>query len=118
MREQGLEIAERAFAQGIVLDLRGELTKTTEAVLLGWRDWARGLDDGRALVLNLTGIGRINSAGIALLIRLAQQGLKAGYEVYAFGVSTHYQKMFRLIGLTDFITVYPDEYALMLKLES
>ncbi len=112
-----LTIAERAFRDGIILDLRGDLTKQSEAALLHWRDWAAGLDGKAALALNLTEVERINSAGIALLIRLCQQGLKAGFAIYAYGVRAHYQKMFRLIGLTEFMTIYPDEYSLMLSFE-
>ncbi|WP_135555674.1 STAS domain-containing protein [Paenibacillus cymbidii] len=112
-----LIIDERTFAWGYILDLQGELTKLSEEKLLGWRPWAQGLDGKPYLVLNLTGIRLINSAGIALLIRLSQHALKAGFSIYAFGVNAHYQKMFRLIGLTEFILLYPDEYSLVLRLE-
>ncbi|MEK3885572.1 STAS domain-containing protein [Paenibacillus sp. PL2-23] len=113
-----LTIKERPFGRGIVFDLQGDLTKQSESVLLGCRDWAAGMGDGQAAVLNLSSVSIINSAGIALLIRLSQMALKADYRLYAYGVSPHYQKMFRLIGLTDYIMIYPDEYSLMQRLES
>lgn len=111
-----LTIAERPFERGLILDLAGNLTRQSEAALLGLRRWSEGLDEGPNLVLNFSGVGIVNSAGIALLIRLANAGRRAGYRIYGIGVSAHYQKMFRLVGLTELILLYPDEYSLMLRL--
>lgn len=111
-----LTIAERRFGTGLILDLAGNLTRQSEEALLGRRRWDEGLAEGRNLVLNFGGVRIVNSAGIALLIRLAHAGQKAGFRIYGIGVSGHYQKMFRLIGLTEFILLYPDEYSLMLRL--
>ncbi len=108
-----LIIEEREFAGGVILDMKGDLTKGSEKILFLQREWAAVQGDGTNVILNFTEVTYINSAGIAVLIRLAQTGLKAGITLYAFGINAHYQKMFRLIGLTDYMMVYPDEYALM-----
>ncbi len=112
-----LTIGERIFASGLILDIQGDLTKDAEDILLHQRNWSEGLGDGANVILNFSEVEYINSAGIAVLIRLAQTGKKAGFTIYAFGINSHYQKMFRLIGLAEFIMIYPDEYALMQRFQ-
>lgn len=113
-----LKIGERPIQAGLVWDLEGDLTKQAEETLLQSLAGVRDVAKGRALALNFAKVAYINSSGIALLIRLAQTGIKSEISLYAFGINAHYQKMFRLIGLTDFIMIYPDEYSLMLQFES
>jgi stage II sporulation protein AA (anti-sigma F factor antagonist) len=112
-----LRIEERAFAEGVILDFTGDITKQAEDTILQWRDWGRGLDGRANLLLNFSGVSYINSAGIAALIRLVDAGLKAGFDTYAFGLTSHYQKLFRVVGLTEFLMIYPDEYSLMKRFE-
>lgn len=112
-----LIIGERPFQGGLILDLEGDLTKQAENELLKDLGGDRGLTDGQALALNLTRVAYMNSSGLALLIRLAQACLQAGVVLFAYGVSAHYQKMFRLIGLTELIVIDPDEYAFKLRFQ-
>lgn len=111
-----LVIKERSFSNGVILDLQGDVTKTAEEKLLHWRNWSDEASAGLRVVFNFTDVPYINSAGIAILIRIAQAAGKSGIMLYAFGVSNHYQKMFRLIGLNEFIMIFPDEYSLMQRL--
>ncbi|MDF2668853.1 MAG: anti-anti-sigma factor [Paenibacillus sp.] len=111
-----LVIEERAIAGGVILDMKGDLTKDAEGILLHQRKWAEEYSEEARVILNFSKVEYINSAGIAVLIRLAQTVKKASITLYAFGINTHYQKMFRLIGLTEFIMIYPDEYSLMQRL--
>jgi len=95
------------------LTLRGDLTKQAEETLFGLRSWQDGLEGGKTfLVIDFTDVPYINSAGIALLIRLVRLGLKAGYRTFAFGVNGHYQKLFRMVGLTEYMAIYPNEQAI------
>jgi len=112
-----LIVGERPFREGLILDLKGDLTKLAESSLLHGGQWARIPEGKFVLVLNFTEVEYINSAGIAVLIRLSQTAITSGLTLYGYGVNSHYQKMFRLIGLTEFIMIYPDEYALMLRFQ-
>ena len=112
-----LIVGERPFREGLIVDLKGDLTKQAEDVLLYDRQWERLPAGKSVLVLNFSEVEYINSAGIAVLIRLSQTALTSGHTLYAYGINAHYQKMFRLIGLTEFIMIYPDEYALMLRFQ-
>lgn len=97
----------------MALDLQGDLTKQSEQSLLSLRSWQEGLDDARPyLVLNLTRVPYINSAGIAVLIRLSRAGAKGNYVTFAYGITPHYEKLFRMVGLTESMMIYPDEHAI------
>lgn len=113
-----LTVSRRAAGQVLILDLQGDLTKKSEEILMNYHPWEDGLPDGKTYaVLNLTGVPYINSAGIALLIRFTRTGMKSGYHTFAYGVSPHYQKLFRMVGLSEHMMVYPDEYAVMQRIE-
>jgi len=117
--ETAFTFQSRDFGTGLALTLAGDLTKAAEQALLDGFDWERGLGGGRRyLVLNLTGVNYINSAGMAVLIRLSRTGRKAGYHTFACGVTTHYQKLFRMVGLTEYMMIYPDEYSVMQRIEA
>lgn len=117
--EQALEVTVRSFDRGMIIDMDGDLTKSAEEALLRRRNWEEGLDgENNVLVLNFTRVPYINSSGIAVLIRIVRAGWKGGYQTFAYGVSPHYQKLFRMVGLTEYMMIYPDEYSVMQRIES
>lgn len=108
----------RPVPGGLVLDLSGDITKHAEEPLLQSRDWSQGLGEGRTyLIVNFTDVPAINSTGISLLIRLTRTGLKAGYKTFAYGLSTYYHKLFRMVGITEYMMVYPDEQTVLRRIE-
>jgi stage II sporulation protein AA (anti-sigma F factor antagonist) len=116
--EQTFRLTGRPFVGGLVLDLSGDITRAAEGQILQYRNWELGLEDGGSyLVLNFTDVSYINSAGIACLIRLTRTGMKAGYHTFAYGLTPHYKKLFRMVGLTEHMMIYPDEYAVMRRIE-
>jgi stage II sporulation protein AA (anti-sigma F factor antagonist) len=115
--EQDFHFTIRETAEATIVDMRGDLTKNAEQELLG-RGWENGLDGGRKyLLLNFSGVPYINSAGIAVLIRLNRAGIKAGVATFAYGLSLHYQKLFRMVGLTEFMMIYPDEPSILQRID-
>lgn len=108
----------RDAPHAVIYDLRGDLSGQAEEVMLGMRDWSKGLEEGkRCLVLNFTEVSYINSIGIALLIRIVRTLLDAGCSTFAYGLTPHYQKLFRMIGLTEHMLIYPNEFAIMQRIE-
>lgn len=108
----------RHFPQGCVIDISGDLTKSSEEYMLGLVHWERGLEGGkRFLIFNFSNVPYINSAGIAILIRIVRAGLKGGYESFAYGLNSHYQKLFRMIGLTEHMMIYPDEFSIIQRID-
>jgi anti-anti-sigma factor len=115
--ELEFRIQYRKLEKAIVVDLWGDLTKQAEEQLLLVR-WEDGLESGRRyLIFNFTETTYMNSSGIALLIRIVRAGRKAGFETFAYGVTLHYQKLFRMVGLTEYMMIYPNEYAIMARIE-
>lgn len=115
--EDKLSIENRTIGEAAVIRLSGDLTKTTGESLLRFRDWETGLGDGiRYLVLNLGSVPYINSSGIALLIRIARAGRQGNYKVFACGISPHYRKLFHMVGLTEYMMIYPDEYSILQRI--
>lgn len=114
---ESLDLTLRNLENAVILDIQGELTKPTESQLISAIDTLH-LSEGHTLLLNLTEVNYINSAGIALLIRLVRQTQSKKYRAAAYGVSSHYQKLFRMVGLSDFLDIYPDEYAAMQRVKS
>jgi anti-anti-sigma factor len=113
-----LRIGIRNTEEAVILDIEGDLSKQSEEELLGLIPWNEGLPGGRKyLIVNFTGIPYINSLGIAVLIRIVRAGAKGGYQTFAYGVNAHYQKLFRMVGLTEYMMIYPDEYAIEQRIE-
>jgi len=100
---KSLQIASREEENVRIIDLTGDLTQSEEdlAKLI--------LPSDRALILNFTQVDYINSAGIAQLIRLVRSVQENRVTVLAHGVSTHYQKIFQMVSLTNYLYLYPDE---------
>ncbi|WP_409342480.1 STAS domain-containing protein [Paenibacillus sp. MBLB4367] len=116
--EGSFEAGVRSAGSALIVDMKGDLTKQAEERLLGLHAWNEPLGEGgTSLILNFTGVPYINSAGIALLIRIVRSGAKAGRQTYAYGMNAHYQKLFRIVGLTTHMLIYPDEYAILTKLD-
>ncbi len=108
----------RIEKHSIILDLKGDLTKKAEQSILKSYNWQDGLEGGRRfLVLNFTEVPYINSTGIALLIRLVRFGKKGNFETFGYGLQAHYQKLFRMVGLTEYMLICPSEFNVQQRIE-
>jgi anti-anti-sigma factor len=99
-----------AGSRHVVLDMHGEVDSFA----------AQALQDcfGEALaqrpttiLLNFGGVDYINSTGIALIVGLLAQARTAGVELVTYGLSEHYEEIFRITRLSDFIRIVADEAA-------
>ena len=55
------------------------------------------------LLLNFGDVDYINSTGIALIVGVLAQARKAHIALVTFGLSPHYQEIFRITRLSDFM---------------
>ena len=78
------------------------------------RDALAALDDGYAAAaaaeaavveLDFTGVEYINSTGIALIVGLLGKARSHGRTVRAAGLTDHYQHIFEITRLSDFIEI-------------
>jgi anti-anti-sigma factor len=102
----------------LIVELQGEMNRLAEKPLMSLRDWPRGLgEEKRALILDFRRVPAISSSGISTLMRIVRSGATGGFQSFGHGVSEHYQMLFRMVGLTQFMMVYPDEYTILQRLE-
>jgi anti-anti-sigma factor len=62
-----------------------------------------------AIMLNFSQVNYINSTGIALIVGLLSRARKAKRSLVVYGLSEHYQEIFQITRLADFMSIYPDE---------
>lgn len=68
-----------------------------------------------AIGLNFESSDYLNSAGIGLVISLVEDATQAGRTVYTYGLSSHYRKLFSMVGLTDRIVLVANEEEMLEK---
>jgi anti-anti-sigma factor len=90
-----------------VLRLEGDIASTSKEAVLGTY---QGLtkSTSRLILLDFTNVDYINSSGIALIIQLLIEAANAGQKVHAFGLSTHFNKVFTMVGITKYANLTPD----------
>jgi anti-anti-sigma factor len=107
---QELKVHPRERDAVTVLDLDGDVTMFAEAELS--RAYRAAIENGAlGLVLNFHRAEYINSAGIAIIISLLTEARAAGASLVISGLSSHYQKIFRMVGLTQYAEIYDTEDA-------
>lgn len=100
-------ITARVAAAGTsVLDIRGEITTSSEAALMSAYSEAAG---AKTILLNFAELEYMNSGGIGLLVTLLIRAKRANQRLLACGLSEHYRQIFELTRLNDAIGIYPNE---------
>lgn len=94
-----------------VITLSGELTSQDGDAMSAAYPWLNPAVSTQLILFDMSGLSYINSAGIALLIRFVRESRRREYTSYACGVSAHYQKIFRIVGLTSYLELFPDAYS-------
>ncbi len=108
MATQPLEASVRFQPGMAIIDLKGEIDGFGEAALQAAYDQVEG-QKPEAVLLNFSAVDYINSTGIALIVGLLAQARKARRRVLTCGLSDHYQHIFTITRLADFMTMMPDE---------
>jgi anti-anti-sigma factor len=92
-----------------VMRFEGDIMSSSEqAVVASYKSL-----DGtiRKILLDFSRVPYLNSSGIALVIQVLKASADAGQTVICFGLSAHFVKVFRILGLTGYTSIYPDEAA-------
>jgi anti-anti-sigma factor len=98
----------RLAGSTVAFDLHGDIDGDAEAILDRAYAETEALGAERIL-LNFSDVGYINSTGIALIVGLLAQARKQKRSLVTCGLSDHYQEIFRITRLVDFMEIYPDE---------
>jgi len=92
----------------IILDMSGEINAFAEERL----NEAYSQVEERSpeiIVLNFTEVSYINSTGIALIVGMLAKARKNRQRMVVYGLSDHYQEIFQITRLADFMDIYADE---------
>jgi anti-sigma B factor antagonist len=109
MTPPSLETALRETPDGPVIGLAGEIDGRAQETLAS--AYAAAPHEGR-LLLDFAAVDYINSTGIALLVGLLARARAERRPVAAAGLSDHYQKIFEITRIADFMTILTDEPSL------
>jgi anti-sigma B factor antagonist len=107
-RRFGAEITE--VPDEVRLRLSGDLNARADETLAD--AYARVAVLGpRRISLDFGHVGYINSTGIALVVRLLADARRDGRKVQAVGLTEHYQEIFRITRLSDFMEIIEGDAA-------
>jgi anti-sigma B factor antagonist len=113
--EQGTKVTTTSRHNVGVIELAGDVTSQAEhGITEGVQKLEReGL---KKFLLKFDEATYINSSGLAIVISLVAEGGKKKQTFAASGLSKHFQKVFDVIGLTDYLDIYATEEEAMRKL--
>lgn len=99
-----------------ILDIRGDITAFSESSLE--EAYQKANAQGAVnIVLNIEKEAYINSGGIAVLILILTQTQRNGQHVAIAGISEHFKKIFKMVGITKFAEIYETPEAAMQNLD-
>jgi anti-sigma B factor antagonist len=70
----------------------------------------------KRVLLDFKGVEYLNSSGIALVIQVLMEASKAEQTVAISGLTPHFTKVFTMVGITKYASLYPDEAAALAAL--
>ena len=102
-------VQSRAVGDNLVMELDGPLGREGGELILRTVQEQPVLP--RRLVLNFARVGTINTAGLGGVLWAVRLVTRAGNQVFAFGLSDHFCKVFHVMGLTHYIALVENEAA-------
>lgn len=115
--QRQFEATVRGRAELAIIDLHGEMDGFAEEALNA--AFAEATANGPpAVLLNFSDVDYINSTGIALVVGLLAQARKDRRRLLTCGLSEHYQEIFRITRLADFMRMVPDESAALSEIQA
>lgn len=106
MQQQTNEVTFETRGDVMVLNIQGDITAFSETKLNEAYRSATGQGAVR-LLLKIDADAYINSGGIAVLIQILAQTSRNRQVIGITGVSEHFKKIFSMVGITKFATIYP-----------
>ena len=91
-----------------IIDIQGDVTGFAENTLMDAFSQASN-GSTKTILLNFSGLDYMNSSGIGLLVTLLIRTQRQKQRLIAYGLSEHYQEIFKLTRLNEAIGIYGDE---------
>jgi anti-anti-sigma factor len=106
MQQHTNEVTLESRGDVMVLSIEGDITAFSEAKLNEAYRSATGQGAARLLMM-IAADAYINSGGIAVLIQILAQTKRNRQVIGITGISDHFKKIFSMVGITKFATIYP-----------
>lgn len=91
-----------------IIDLKGEVTSFGDEMINSAVNST--VEEGfQKIIFNFTDVSYINSSGIAILIGIVTGLANKGVTFRVYGLTPHFKKIFRMIGLTQYAKVVNSE---------
>ena len=100
-----IQVSVRGEGAATIIDLAGDVTTfAEEAINQAYQ--SASADGAVNIIFNFRENDYINSAGIAILIGVVTEARKRDQKLLMTGLSAHFQKIFRMVGLTQYADLY------------
>ena len=103
-----LSVSIRQRAGVVIIDLAGDVTTFAEDKINSAYRQVTG-QGATNILLHFQQNDYINSAGIAILIGIATEAQRNNQRIAISGLSQHFQRIFRMVGLAQYMDIYADE---------
>ncbi len=91
-----------------ILQIKGDVTAITgESIEEAYQKVSTA--GAKKILLYFDQDGYINSGGIAILIGITSESKKHEQKIRMTGLSSHFQKIFNMVGLTKYTEIFPTE---------
>jgi anti-anti-sigma factor len=91
-----------------IIAIKGDVTAITgEAIEKAYQKVSA--DGAKKILLCFNAESYINSGGIAILIGIAAESKENSQTIRMTGLSSHFQKIFHMVGLTKYTEIFPTE---------
>lgn len=91
-----------------IIDLKGEITSFADETMHSIINTT--VNEGvQKIIFNFTDVSYINSSGIAILIGIVTSPANRDVTFRVYGLTPHFKKIFRMIGLTQYVKVLSTE---------
>ncbi len=93
----------------------GDISSASKETVVGTYE-ALDHSSVKHILLDFKGVEYLNSSGIALVIQVLMEANRAGQKVAICGLTPHFTKVFTMVGITKYATLFADESAALAAL--
>jgi anti-sigma B factor antagonist len=97
------------------LRFTGDISSASKDAIVGTYQ-ALDKASSKLILLDFKGVEYLNSSGIALVIQVLMEANKSGQTIAICGLTPHFTKVFTMVGITKYATLYADETAALAAL--
>ena len=90
------------------LRFSGDISSASKDAVIGTYQ-ALDKASNKHILLDFKGVEYLNSSGIALVIQVLMEANKSGQSIAICGLTPHFTKVFTMVGITKYATLYADE---------